>query len=57
VNSKIFVSSLIRAPLAMHHMEYAWSAINFDAKKGKWSDDEQAKIQRDKIACFITEAL
>ncbi|WP_047415242.1 alpha/beta hydrolase [Cellulophaga sp. Hel_I_12] len=46
----------IRAPYAMQPFGNAWYAINFDAEKGKWSDDEQAKISRDKIASFITEA-
>ena len=34
----------------------AWYAINFDAEKGKWSDDEQAKESREKIVHFIDEA-
>jgi phospholipase/carboxylesterase len=46
----------IRAPYAMQPYGNAWYAINFDAEQGKWSDDEQAKISRDKIATFITEA-
>tara|TARA_R110002051_G_scaffold325044_1_gene425432 strand:- start:17615 stop:18280 length:666 start_codon:yes stop_codon:yes gene_type:complete len=46
----------IRAPYAMQPYGNAWYAINFDTEKGKWSDDEQAKLSRDKIAYFITEA-
>lgn len=46
----------IRAPYAMQPYGNAWYAINFDAEQGKWSDDEQAKSSRDKIAHFITEA-
>ncbi|MDP5229583.1 MAG: phospholipase [Cellulophaga sp.] len=46
----------LRAPYAMQPYGNAWYAINFDADQGKWSDDEQAKISRDKIALFITEA-
>jgi len=46
----------IRAPYPMQPYGNAWYAINFDAEKGKWSDNEQAKTARDKIANFITEA-
>lgn len=46
----------LRAPYAMQPYGNGWYAINFDADQGKWSDDEQAKISRDKIALFITEA-
>tara|TARA_R110002051_G_scaffold236232_1_gene297461 strand:- start:4409 stop:5068 length:660 start_codon:yes stop_codon:yes gene_type:complete len=46
----------IRAPYKMQPYGNAWYAINFDAEKGKWSDDEQAKMSRDKIKKFITEA-
>ena len=35
----------------------AWYAINFDAEKGKWSDNEQAIESRDLIAKFIDEAI
>tara|TARA_R110000796_G_scaffold88850_6_gene192108 strand:+ start:175956 stop:176615 length:660 start_codon:yes stop_codon:yes gene_type:complete len=46
----------IRAPYKMQPYGNAWYAINFDAEKGKWSDDDQAKMSRDKIKNFITEA-
>jgi phospholipase/carboxylesterase len=46
----------VRAPYPMEPFGNAWYAINFDAKKGKWSDDEQAKTSRDKIVLFIDEA-
>ena len=35
----------------------AWYAINFDADKGKWSDNEQAIKSRDLIATFIDQAI
>ncbi|SDL85331.1 alpha/beta hydrolase [Kriegella aquimaris] len=46
----------VRAPYPLEPFGYAWYAINFDAEQGKWSDDEQAKVSRDKIAAFIDEA-
>jgi phospholipase/carboxylesterase len=46
----------VRAPYNLEPYGYAWYAINFDAEKGKWSDDEQAKESRDKIIHFIDEA-
>lgn len=46
----------VRAPYTLQPYGYAWYAINFDAEKGKWSDDEQAKESRDKIVHFIDEA-
>ncbi|MBO0593104.1 alpha/beta fold hydrolase [Cellulophaga sp. E16_2] len=46
----------VRAPYPLQPSGNAWYAINFDAEKGKWSDDEQAVESRDKIASFITEA-
>ncbi len=46
----------VRAPYPMEPFGYAWYAINFDAQQGKWSDDEQAKVSRDKIIAFIDEA-
>lgn len=51
----LFIIS-IRAPYEMQPYGNAWYAINFDADQGKWSDDEQAKLSRDKISKFITEA-
>ncbi|WP_158977730.1 alpha/beta hydrolase [Cellulophaga sp. L1A9] len=46
----------VRAPYPLQPSGNAWYAINFDAEKGKWSDDVQAIESRDKIASFITEA-
>lgn len=46
----------IRAPYKLQPYGYAWYAINFDAEKGKWSDDEQAIASREKIVQFIEEA-
>lgn len=46
----------VRAPYPLEPFGYAWYAINFDAEQGKWSDDEQAKVSRNKIATFIDEA-
>jgi phospholipase/carboxylesterase len=52
---ELFIISL-KAPFPMHPFGNAWYAINFDAEKGKWSDNEQAKQSRDLIAEFIDEA-
>ena len=46
----------VQAPYFMQPQAYAWYAINFDAEKGKWSDEEQARTSRDKIVSFIDEA-
>lgn len=46
----------VRAPHSLEPYGYAWYAINFDAEKGKWSDDEQAVESREKIVVFIEEA-
>ncbi|MEH6680064.1 MAG: dienelactone hydrolase family protein [Sediminicola sp.] len=46
----------IRAPYPLPPYGYAWYAINFDADQGKWSDEEQAAVSRDKIVKFIDEA-
>jgi phospholipase/carboxylesterase len=46
----------VRAPYPMEPFGHAWYAINFDEEKGKWSDDEQAILSRDKIMTFIDEA-
>ena len=46
----------VRAPYPMQPQGNAWYAINFDAEKGKWSDDEQAIESRDKIIAFVEEA-
>mgnify|MGYP003408787819 FL=1 len=44
-----------RAPYDLQYGAYAWYAINFDADQNKFSDNEQAKISRDKIANFVDE--
>jgi phospholipase/carboxylesterase len=46
-----------RAPYNMQDGAYAWYAINFDADENKFSDNEQARISRDLIACFIDELI
>ncbi|WP_452220754.1 alpha/beta hydrolase [Lacinutrix salivirga] len=53
---ELFIIS-VRAPYAMQPYGNAWYAINFDAEKGKWSDNEQAIESRDEIAKFIDEAV
>jgi phospholipase/carboxylesterase len=44
-----------RAPYDLQYGSYAWYAINFDADQNKFSDNEQARISRDKISDFIDE--
>ena len=46
----------LRAPYAMQPYGNAWYAINFDADKGKWSDNEQAKKSVELISDFIDYA-
>ncbi|MFS4455703.1 alpha/beta hydrolase [Maribacter sp. 2304DJ31-5] len=46
----------VRAPYVLQPFGHAWYAINFDAQNGKWSDDEQAVLSRDKIISFMDEA-
>ena len=53
---ELFIVSA-RAPYAMQPYGNAWYAINFDADKGKWSDNEQAIQSRDLIATFIDEVV
>jgi phospholipase/carboxylesterase len=45
----------VRAPYPMQPYGNAWYAINFDAEKGKWNDNVQAKASVDRIAKFIDE--
>lgn len=52
----LFIIS-VKAPYPLQPYGNAWYAINFDADKGKWSDNEQAKQSRDLIAQFIDEAI
>lgn len=51
---ELFIISA-KAPYTMQPFGNAWYAINFDAEKGKWSDNEQAIVSRDLIAKFIDE--
>ena len=53
---ELFIIS-VKAPYPMHPYGNAWYAINFDAEKGKWNDNEQAKKSLELIADFIDEAL
>ncbi len=46
----------VRAPFPIQPFGNAWYSINFDAHQGKWSDNEQAIISRDKIVKFMEEA-
>lgn len=46
----------VRAPYPMQPYGNAWYAINFEADQGKWNDEEQAVLSRDKIKLFIEEA-
>ena len=55
LSDKLFIISA-KAPYSMQPFGNAWYAINFDAEKGKWSDNEQAIKSRDLIAKFIDEA-
>lgn len=52
---ELFIIS-VKAPYPMQPHGNAWYAINFDAEKGKWSDNEQAKASRNLIVKFIDEA-
>ena len=53
---ELFIIS-VKAPYPMQPFGNAWYAINFDAEKGKWSDNEQAIQSRDLIAKFIEEVV
>ena len=53
---ELFIIS-VRAPYPMQPFGNAWYAINFDAEKGKWSDNQQAAASRDLIATFIDQAV
>ena len=53
---ELFIIS-VKAPYPMQPNGNAWYAINFDADKGKWNDNEQAKESRDLISEFIDEAI
>ncbi|MCF7569369.1 phospholipase [Sabulilitoribacter arenilitoris] len=47
----------VKAPYQLQPFGNAWYAINFDADKGKWNDNEQAKESLKLIANFIDEAV
>ncbi|MFI1772145.1 alpha/beta hydrolase [Thalassobellus citreus] len=53
---ELFIIS-VKAPYTLQPYGNAWYAINFDADKGKWSDNEQAIESRDLISKFIDEAI
>ncbi|MDD7887401.1 alpha/beta hydrolase [Flavivirga sp. 57AJ16] len=53
---ELFIIS-VKAPYPMQPYGNAWYAINFDADKGKWNDNEQAIESRDLISRFIDEAV
>lgn len=53
---ELFIIS-VKAPYPMQPYGNAWYAINFDADKGKWNDNVQAKESRDLVAQFIDEAV
>ncbi len=53
---ELFIIS-VKAPHPMQPYGNAWYAINFDADKGKWSDNEEAIESRDLIATFIDEVV
>lgn len=52
---ELFIISL-RAPYPMQPFGNAWYAINFDAEKGKWNDNEQARQSVSLISKFIDYA-
>lgn len=47
----------VRAPYPMQPFGNAWYAINFDAEKGKWSDNEQALSSVERISKFLDEVI
>lgn len=53
---ELFIIS-VKAPYPIQPYGNAWYAINFDAIKGKWSDDDQAIDSRELISKFIDEAV
>jgi len=53
-SKQLFIVS-VKAPYALQPYGNAWYAINFEADRGKWNDNEQAIESRDKIANFIDE--
>ncbi len=53
---ELFIIS-VRAPYTLQPYGNAWYAINFDADKGKWNDNEQAKQSLEAISNFIDEVI
>jgi len=53
---ELFIIS-VKAPYQMQPYGNAWYAINFDADRGKWNDNDQAKESLELIATFIDEAV
>jgi len=53
---ELFIISA-KAPYELQPYGNAWYAINFDADKGKWSDNEQAKQSVEIISDFIDEVI
>jgi len=53
---ELFIISA-KAPYELPPFGNAWYAINFDADKGKWSDNDQAKQSVDIISNFIDEVI
>jgi len=51
---ELFIVSA-KAPYTLQPYGNAWYAINFDADKGKWNDNEQAIASREVLAKFIDE--
>lgn len=56
LTEELFVISA-KAPYALQPYGNAWYAINFDAEKGKWNDNEQAKTSVELISNFIDEVV
>ncbi|PHR68830.1 MAG: phospholipase [Lutibacter sp.] len=46
-----------RAPLTLGAGSFSWYTIHFDTTNGKFSDIDEAKEARDKIALFIDEVI
>ena len=53
---ELFIISA-KAPYQLQPYGNAWYAINFDADKGKWSDNKQAKQSVEIISTFIDEVV
>ena len=53
---ELFIISA-KAPYELQPFGNAWYAINFDADKGKWSDNKQAQVSVEIISNFIDEVI